>query len=159
MKKDKQTDRISTFIGADASIDGTIDFKGTIRVDGKVKGKIVSNGGTVVVGEKAAVDAELYVNVAVVMGEVNGTINAQERIEVYPPGRVGGNIQAPVISIEPGGLFNGTCKMKASPESAGKPSIFSKPKPTVVESKDNHSTETAAAESKSKTAFTELKSS
>jgi len=155
MKKDKITDRISTFIGADASIDGTIDFKGTIRIDGKVKGKIVSNGGTVVVGEKAAVDAELYVNVAVVMGEVNGTINAQERIEVYPPGRVGGNIQAPVISIEPGGIFNGSCKMKAPTESAGKKSFFSKPKPAVVESKDNP----PAPESKDKPAFTELKSS
>ena len=159
MKKDKQTDRISTFIGADASIDGTIDFKGTIRVDGKVKGKIVSNGGTVVVGEKAAVDAELHVNVAVVMGEVNGTINAQERIEVYPPGRVGGTIQSPVISIEPGGIFNGTCKMKASTEPAGKPSIFSKSKPEVVASKDNQAAETVVAESQGKTTFTEIKSS
>ena len=41
MKKEKKTDRISTFIGADASIDGTIEFKGTIRVDGQVKGKII----------------------------------------------------------------------------------------------------------------------
>jgi len=155
MKKDKQTDRISTFIGADASIDGTIDFKGTIRVDGKVKGKIVSSGGTVVVGEKAAVDAELYVNVAVVMGEVNGSINAQERIEVYPPGRVGGSIQAPVISIEPGGIFNGSCKMKAPAEPAGKTSIFARQKPAVVESKND----APASESKDRPAFTELKSS
>ncbi|UCD78089.1 MAG: polymer-forming cytoskeletal protein [Desulfobacterales bacterium] len=155
MKKEKKTDRISTFIGSDASIDGTIDFKGTIRVDGKVKGKIVSNGGTVVVGEKAAVDAELYVNVAVVMGEVNGTIDAQERIEVYPPGRVGGNIQAPVISIEPGGIFNGSCKMKPPKEAAGKTSFFSKAKPAAVEPKDS----APAPESNEKPAFTELKSS
>ena len=41
MKKEKNTDRISTFIGADASIDGTIQVKdGTIRVDGRVKGII-----------------------------------------------------------------------------------------------------------------------
>ena len=64
MKKEKKTDRISTFIGADASIDGAIDFKGTIRVDGKVKGKIASNGGTVVVGEKAVVDAEAVLALA-----------------------------------------------------------------------------------------------
>jgi len=159
MKKDKQTDHISTFIGADASIEGTIDFKGTIRVDGKVKGKIVSNGGTVVVGEKASVDAELYVNVAVVMGEVNGTINAQERIEVYPPGRVGGNIQSPVISIEPGGIFNGSCKMKAPAESAGKASFFSKPKPAASASKDNTPADAPVSDTKGKTAFTELKSS
>ena len=136
MKKEKKADRISTFIGADASIDGTIEFKGTIRVDGKVKGKISSNGGTVVVGEKAAVNAEMFVNVAVIMGEVNGSIDARERIEVYPPGRVGGDIQSPVISIEPGGIFNGSCVMKAQTEPEGKPSLFSKKKVAPEESKD-----------------------
>ena len=76
MKKEKGSDRISTFIGADASIDGNIEFKGTIRVDGAVKGKISSKSGTVVVGEKAVVNAEVFVNVAVIMGELNGTIDA-----------------------------------------------------------------------------------
>jgi len=136
MKKEKKTDQISTFIGADASIDGSIEFKGTIRVDGRVKGKISSNGGTVVVGEKAVVNAEMFVNVAVIMGEVNGSIDAKERIEVYPPGRVGGDIQAPVISIEPGGIFNGTCVMKAQTESTQKPTFFSKKQPATAEPKD-----------------------
>jgi len=126
MKKDKGTDRISTFIGADASIDGNIQFKGTIRVDGNVKGKITSDGGTVVVGEKAVVNAEVFVNIAVIMGELNGTIEARERIEVYPPGRVGGDINSPVISIEPGGIFNGNCTMKATPEK-GTPERGAKP--------------------------------
>jgi cytoskeletal protein CcmA (bactofilin family) len=163
MKKEKKTDRISTFIGADASIDGTIEFKGTIRVDGRVNGKIVSSGGTVVVGENAAVDAELSVNVAVVMGEVNGTVEAKERIEVYPPGRIGGDILSPVVHIEPGGIFNGNCVMKAPAESAAKSSFFAKKqpaanepnsKPAAAESNSKPST----AEPKNKPAFTELKS-
>ncbi len=153
MKKEKKTDRISTFIGADASIDGTIEFKGTIRVDGQVKGKMVSSGGTVVVGEKAAVDAELHVNVAVVMGEVKGKIEAKERIEVYPPGRVLGDIQSPVISIEPGGVFNGSCVMKAAAESAAATSVLSKQPP--VDSEPN--SKPLTAEPKKKPAFTELK--
>jgi cytoskeletal protein CcmA (bactofilin family) len=153
MKKETKTDRISTFIGADASIDGAIEFKGTIRVDGRVKGKIVSSGGTVVVGEKAAVDAELNVNVAVVMGEVKGKIEAKERIEVYPPGRVIGDIQSPVISIEPGGVFNGNCVMKAAAGSAGKTAAFAPRAPAEPEPDRKPST----AEPKKKAAFTELK--
>jgi cytoskeletal protein CcmA (bactofilin family) len=136
MKKEKNTDRISTFIGADASIDGAIEFKGTIRVDGRVKGTISSNGGTVVVGEKGIVNAEISVNVAVVMGEVNGSIDAKERIEVYPPGRLGGDIQSPIVSIEPGGIFNGTCVMKPKTASAGKPTIFPKKQSEAAESKE-----------------------
>jgi cytoskeletal protein CcmA (bactofilin family) len=163
MKKEKKTDRISTFIGADASIDGTIEFKGTIRVDGQVKGKIVSKGGTVVVGEKAAVDAEIHVNVAVVMGEVNGTIEAKERIEVFPPGRVGGDIHSPVVSIEPGGIFNGSCVMQAPAESADKSSFFAKKQAETADPKDKSSAadfkdKPPVSEPKNKPAFTELNS-
>jgi len=105
-------DTKSTFLGPEASVEGTLEFQGTIRLDGQVKGKIRSNGGTVIVGEKAIVNAEIDVGNAIIMGEVSGTIDAEERIEVYPPGRVVGDIQAPVISIEEGGLFNGNCAMK-----------------------------------------------
>lgn len=136
MKKEKNTDRISTFIGADASIDGTIDFRGTIRIDGRVKGNITSNGGTVVVGEEGVVDAEIFVNVAVVMGEVNGSIDAKERIEVYPPGRLGGNIQSPIVSIEPGGIFNGNCVMKPDRETEGKSTFLTKKQSMDAESKE-----------------------
>ena len=111
-KRGRKADSISTFLGSQASVDGTIEFQGTIRLDGSVKGKIKSNGGTVIVGEKAVVDAEVFVGTAIIMGEVRGTIDAEERIDVYPPGRVVGDIQAPVISIEEGGLFNGNCAMK-----------------------------------------------
>ena len=113
-KRGRKADSISTFLGSQASIDGTIEFQGTIRLDGNVKGKIKSNGGTVIVGEKAVVDAEVFVGTAIIMGELRGTIDAEERIEVYPPGRVVGDIQAPVISIEEGGLFNGNCAMKSA---------------------------------------------
>jgi cytoskeletal protein CcmA (bactofilin family) len=120
MKKQTKTDSISTFLGSDADVDGSINFQGTIRVDGKVSGKISSNGGTLIVGEKASIDADISVGIVIVMGEVKGTIDAQDRIEVYPPGRVDGDIQAPVISIEPGGIFNGSCAMKKQAASSDK---------------------------------------
>ena len=120
MKKERKVDSISTFIGAGSIFEGAIEFQGTIRVDGRVSGKIFSKGGTLIVGEKASIDADVSVSVAVVMGEVNGTIDAKDRIEVYPPGRIGGDIQAPVFSVEPGGIFNGTCAMKAAAKSSAR---------------------------------------
>ena len=126
MKKDRKIDSISTFLGSDASFEGTIEFQGTIRVDGRVKGKIRSQGGTLIVGEKAVVDADIIAGAVVVMGAVNGSIDAKERIEVYPPGRLGGNVQAAVISIEPGGIFNGHCAMKAHAASSKKTAVPSK---------------------------------
>ncbi len=120
MKTNKRKDSISTFIGPDVSIEGVIEFEGTIRLDGHIKGKIYTSSGTVIVGEKAVLDADVIVDVAIIMGEVNGTVDARERIEVYPPGRVLGNIQAPVISIESGVVFNGSCLMTARTISATK---------------------------------------
>ncbi len=120
MGKKKKTGSISTFLGYGSSIEGTLDFQGTIRLDGNVKGKITSNGGTVIVGEKAVIDADIIVDGAIIMGAVNGTIDAKERIEVYPPGRVVGDIQSPVISIDIGAAFNGSCGMKAQTISAKK---------------------------------------
>ena len=123
MKKDKNIGSISTFLGADSRIEGTIEFQGTIRLDGRVKGKILSNGGTLIVGEKAVIHADIRVDSIIVMGEVSGTIDAQQRVEVYPPGRVNGDIEAGVISIEPGGVFTGNCSMKAKTVPIKKPIV------------------------------------
>ena len=113
MKKTKDPKTINTLLGVGTSIEGTIEFNNTVRLDGEVKGKISSNQGTVIIGEKAVVSAEIIVDTAIIMGEVNGTIHAKEKIEVYSPGRITGDIQAPVILIESGVVFNGNCSMKA----------------------------------------------
>jgi cytoskeletal protein CcmA (bactofilin family) len=113
MKNEKKIASISTFLGSNSSIEGKIEFQGTMRLDGRVKGKISSNGGTLIVGEEAVIHADIIAGAIIVMGEVSGTINAAERLEVYPPGRVNGDIQATVISIEPGGILNGNCTLKA----------------------------------------------
>jgi len=112
MRKGKKANTLTTFLGPDSSIEGTIEFQNTIRLDGNVVGKISSNGGTVIIGEKAVINAEIVVGVAIIKGEVNGIIDARERIEIYPPGCVTGDIQAPAILIEAGVIFNGNCAMK-----------------------------------------------
>ena len=123
MKKGQHTGSISTFVGADSRIEGTIEFQGTIRLDGRVKGNIFSNGGTLIVGEKAVVQADIRVDSVIVMGEISGTIDAKKRVEVYAPGRINGDIEAGVISIEPGGVFTGNCSMKTKAFPAKKPAV------------------------------------
>ena len=114
MGKKSPSDSVTTFIGADARIEGTIEFDGTIRIDGTATGRIYSKGGTLIIGERAVVNAEIQVDSAILMGEVNGTIEASNRVSASPPCRVNGDIQAPVVSIEPGVVFNGTCAMKSA---------------------------------------------
>lgn len=125
MGKIKKMDSITTFLGHDSTIEGTIDFKGIIRIDGKITGTLQSDDGTVIVGEKAVVNGDITVGSAIVMGEVNGNIDADSRVEIFSPGSVKGDIQAAVISIDPGGFFNGKCTMTSRITSLNKPGAFS----------------------------------
>lgn len=122
MKKKERTDHISTLLGVGTTIEGTLAFKDTIRLDGALNGKIFSEKGTLIIGERAVVEAQIRVGAAIVKGTVNGHIQAAERIDVYPPASITGDIQAPIISIETGVLFNGNCSM-------------AKPVPLMVEKK------------------------
>ena len=114
MKKKERPDHISTLLGIGTTIEGTLEFKNTIRLDGTVNGKIISEKGTVIIGERAVVDATVLVRTAIIKGTVNGQIQATERVDIYPPAKITGNIQAPVVSIETGVFFNGNCSMARS---------------------------------------------
>lgn len=116
MKDKKKTPAsVSTFLGGDAAVEGTLSFRGVIHLDGRVKGRITGDGGTVIVGENAVIHADISVKQAIIYGVVEGDIDATASIRVHSPGRVVGDIHAPEISIESGATFNGNCGMKARP--------------------------------------------
>ncbi|MFO7460402.1 MAG: polymer-forming cytoskeletal protein [Desulfatiglandales bacterium] len=109
----KKKDEINAFLGINTEFDGKLSFTGSVRVDGRFKGEI-SGDGTLVVGDSAKVQADVRVPHLIVSGEIRGTLIAGERIEVHPPGKVFGSIQAPVVVMEAGVLFDGECRMHAS---------------------------------------------
>lgn len=112
MKKKKQTGGISSFLGSNSNIEGIVDFKDTIRLDGKVKGKILGNKGTLIVGKDAEIQAEIDVGTAIIMGNVKGKILASDRVEAYFPAQITGDISAPEVSLEKGVQLNGNCDIK-----------------------------------------------
>ncbi len=132
-KKDKRistsdTSTISTLLGRDTRIDGTFAFNETIRVDGRIQGKLLSDKGTVIIGENAVIDADVQVGVAIVRGKVNGRIEASQKIEIYAPAQVEGDICAPTITIDSGVIFNGKCEMQQGTKSFD-PKSKAAPKP------------------------------
>ena len=82
-----------------------------MRVDGHLSGRINSSSGTLIVGANGKVDANIEVAVAIVHGTVNGDIIATQRLELGRAAKLNGNIQTASLMIEPGALFEGTCKM------------------------------------------------
>ncbi len=113
----KEKEEFNTFLGKSTNFEGKLTFDGTIRLEGRFKGEVEGKNGTLIVGENGFIDASILVNTIVISGEVKGDINAEDRIEIHPPAKVFGDIKAPVIVIDEGVVFQGSCTMKSkSPE-------------------------------------------
>jgi len=106
----KKDEEVKAFLGKGAEFTGKLIFKGTIRIDGDFSGEILGEG-TLGVGEGAHVEADINVESILVSGDVHGQIEANGRIEIYPPGRVLGNIKTPVFIVKEGAIFEGTSRM------------------------------------------------
>lgn len=117
-KKTYSESDVVTVIGTGTEITGEIKCKGTIRVEGNVSGRILSDD-TIVIHETGHVKAELLAGQVIVGGTVEGNVQAQDRIEVTSKARLVGDITAPRVSIADGVLFEGRCTMKAPGPSAG----------------------------------------
>jgi len=110
---------LSAFIDEASEIDGKYTFSGTVMINGKFKGEIVSND-TLIVGEKAVIHATIRAGTVLISGEVVGDVFGSERVELRGTGRVFGDVEAPVIVVEEGVLFEGHCRMtKNRPAEAG----------------------------------------
>jgi cytoskeletal protein CcmA (bactofilin family) len=97
-------------LGAGAEFEGKLTFAGTVRIDAKFKGSIVTND-VLVVGEHARIDADITCGTVIVYGEVNGNISAKIAIELRHPARVRGDIETRSLLVEKGVLFQGHSKM------------------------------------------------
>ncbi|HEV7860241.1 MAG TPA: polymer-forming cytoskeletal protein [Pyrinomonadaceae bacterium] len=102
---------LSGFVGNGTTLTGEASFKGMLRVDGHLSGRVSSEGGTLIVGNNGQVDANIEVAVAVIQGSVNGDIIASQRLELGRAAKVNGNVQTPSLVIEQGAVFEGSCKM------------------------------------------------
>ena len=115
MKKSQNQDPINAFLGKDTEFEGKLSFSGAVRIDGRFKGEILTDG-TLIVGETALLECDIQTTNINVCGEVRGNIVARNRIEIHTPGRVFGNISSPVVTMAEGVIFEGTCRMQKKAE-------------------------------------------
>ncbi len=120
--------QVGGMLGEGVSVEGTLVFTQTFRVDGEFKGKITRSD-RLVVGEKGKVSGEIDVNTLVVYGRVEGKVRVKTSLEVHPKGRIVGELEmlAPALSVMEGGFVEGTVKLTGgkgeaipAPESAQK---------------------------------------
>jgi cytoskeletal protein CcmA (bactofilin family) len=108
MKKDDA--QIKAYMGEDTVFNGSLSFDGTVRIDGKFEGQVITED-TLIIGETGHLKAEISAGTVVCMGRVEGTVMASKKIEMHSTSKIVGNIKSPAIYIELGGILDGSCDM------------------------------------------------
>ncbi|HET8578118.1 MAG TPA: polymer-forming cytoskeletal protein [Methylomirabilota bacterium] len=109
-RKPHQRGGLTSFVDEGSEIEGKCTFSGTVMLNGKFKGEIATNE-TLIVGEKAVINADIHAAQVLISGEVVGTVQATERVELKRTARLFGDVEAPIIVVEEGVLFEGHCRM------------------------------------------------
>lgn len=97
-------------ISEGASIVGDITSSNDIRIDGRVKGKITSEG-RIVIGEHAVVEGTLMCANLDLWGKVEGEIFVKELLSLKASASVKGNLSMRKFHVEIGAVLDGVCKM------------------------------------------------
>jgi cytoskeletal protein CcmA (bactofilin family) len=108
---------ISAFLGKGTEFKGVLSFEGTIRVDGKVEGEVISKD-TLIAGDGAFLQGEISVGTIISSGKIVGNVNASQQVHLLAPANIQGNIKTPKLIIEEGVTFDGKCEMAGEKKSA-----------------------------------------
>jgi cytoskeletal protein CcmA (bactofilin family) len=116
---------LTAFIDEGSEIEGKYTFSGTVMLTGRLKGEILTND-ILIIGEKGVVNANIRAGTVIISGEVVGNVLAAARVELRGTARVFGDVEAPVVVVEEGVLFEGHCRMtKSKPAETGRDRDFS----------------------------------
>src|SRR5437773_2466819 len=110
VKASPKSGDLTAFIDEGSQIEGKYTFDGTVMMNGHFSGEIHTKD-TLIVGEKGVVNASIRAGTVVISGEVVGNVLASQRVELRGTARVFGDVEAPVVVVEEGVLFEGHCKM------------------------------------------------
>ena len=112
------TGELNALLGKGSSFEGKLLFEGSVRIDGKFTGEIISTD-MLIIGEGADVKGEISVGSLVIVGDYNGNAKAIKSIELKAPAKVRGMLTTASIVIERGVFFDGQCKMDTTGDVKG----------------------------------------
>jgi len=103
----------SNTIGKGTVLEGNIETYGNIRIEGKVIGNVKSKS-KVALGNSSNIQGNISAQNADIEGEVKGKIEISELLVLKATAVINGDIITGKLVVEPGAVFNGTCRMGAA---------------------------------------------
>jgi cytoskeletal protein CcmA (bactofilin family) len=112
-------------ISLGTDITGDIKSNGDIRIDGSLTGNLNTKG-KVVIGTTGKVKGEVNCRNSEVAGIIEGKITVGQLLNLKASSKIHGDIVTSKLSIEPGAVFSGNCKMSDTDTYAGTGTIKEK---------------------------------
>lgn len=104
--KSRSGGALNGFLDRGARFEGTLTFEDVFRIDGNLKGTVISEQ-ELVVGDGATVEGEIRVGRLAVSGTIRGTVYAKERIEIHAGARIFAELHTPALIVEEGATIQG----------------------------------------------------
>jgi cytoskeletal protein CcmA (bactofilin family) len=110
--------------GNTTSFNGHLRFTETLKIQGRFKGTIDAKGALII--DKGAVVETDHISASslIVYGSVSGSIQASDKVDMFPGAEVRGDVKAARLRIADGVLFEGHCCMTSTERDV---EIFSRP--------------------------------
>ena len=118
-KKDKPGKEIfneQNRIAAGTKITGDITGKGAFRIEGFLKGSLITSG-KVVISKNGTIEGTLECENADIEGNFKGKLKVSGVLRLKSFAIVDGEVEAGKLAVEPGANFNATCKMRGAMKS------------------------------------------
>jgi len=116
-----ETQRIAgsiSLITRNMKIDGEVNGKENLKIEGNLKG-IINLNGDLHIESTGVVEADIEANNIIIQGKVTGNVTARQHLEIQTSGVMNGDISARSIDIKEGSSFEGRSNMiKSSQKTA-----------------------------------------
>lgn len=107
------------FIGKAVRVVGQIFTREDLYVDGDVEGTIESQDTRITIGTNGRVQASIKAREVVILGQIQGDVEATDKVDLRKDAKLVGNITTARISIEDGAVFKGSIDIrKPEPKAA-----------------------------------------
>jgi cytoskeletal protein CcmA (bactofilin family) len=110
MVEKRQENGELSLISAGAVLEGKIKTEGSVRIDGKLVGDVVSKANAAV-GPAGSIEGSLTAKNISIAGRVQGSIVANDKLILEAKCTMQGDIRAARLVVDEGATFDGKCAM------------------------------------------------
>ena len=107
------------WIGQGVTVEGKIVSKQDIRIDGHVSGSIEVGDHELLLGAGSELKANVNARSVLIGGKVEGDITATERVQIQSTGVLLGDVVAPRLIIQDGGMLRGKADVAGTRAAGG----------------------------------------